>query len=223
METSGPPGSESSGAVGTTLTTTSSGGTEESGSSTTTTGEPLGETLLDLFVDCAEGDWESSDGNMPMTVNCDNNGLEPVNVFGGGWRIPMLISERFGMQQGVLILRPQPTDDGTVSVRFDAGPDGFLEPGVLEFDYEFVNTVQPDTEGRMGFQVFLRRPSADSVDFVQEFGPQNTGRGIGHWGTVSMDTAVLGENDELVFFVVSNFYTPEQGVALYNARIVAYD
>ena len=222
MGTSGSAGSGSSGATGTTLTTTS-GGTEESSSSTTSTGGPLGETLLDLFVDCAEGDWESSNGNTTMKVGCGNNGLEPVNVFGGGWRIPLLISERFGMQQDVLILRPQPTVDGTVSVRFDAGLDGFLEAGFLQFDYEFVNTLQDDTEGRMGFQAFLRRPSSDSVEFVQEFGPQNTGRPIGHSGSVSMDTAVLGENDELVFFVVSNIYTPDQGVALYNARIVAYD
>lgn len=224
VETSGTAESGSSTTAGTTPPTTSAE-TEGSSSSTTTsagsTGEPPGETLLDLFTDCERGDWESSGNDIKMQVGCGNDGFKPVNVFGGGWRFDMFDSPSFGAQQNVLILRPRPIDDGTVSVRFDAGPDGFAKDGVLEFDYEFVNTLGPDAEGRIGFQAFLLRPSDNIVEFVQEFGPQSTGLPVGHSGTVSMDTAVLGPNDQLVFFVRSNVFTTGQGVALYDARIVA--
>lgn len=209
--------------------TTSSSGLETEGSSSSstgidgTTGAPPEVILLDLFADCQMADWESSDGpSPPSPVNCDN-APNAINVFGGGWRFPMFVSETFGMQQNVLVVRPYPSADGIASASFLAGPDGFTENGVLEFDYEFVNTLQEDITSRMGFQVFLRRGDGANIDFVDDFGAGAQGFPIGRSGTVSMDTGVLGGADELVIFILSNTFTTGQGVALYNARIVASD
>lgn len=217
---SGPSETES----GTRETSTSTTGPRGSSSSTSAGPSETTDTsdgaLLDIYDDCILGDWQSSDGVQdPAPVTCVN-GPKATNNVGGAWRYPMYLSPEFGMQTNVLVLRPFPNSDGSVSVSFNAGKDGFDESARLVFDYEFVNTDGNDEISAMGFQAFLAAGDGSQVDFVQDFGPDGVGFPVGHHGTVDVDTGVMGGGDELVFFMLSNVYIEGQGVALYNARIV---
>lgn len=210
--------------TGTAETSTSTTGTGGSSSSTSAGPSETTDTsdglLLDIYEDCDLGDWQSSDGvSNPEPVVCLNN-PNAQNNEGGAWRYSMYPSPEFGMQTNALILRPFPNNDGSVSVSFNAGQDGFDESAHLVFDYEFVNTDGVDEISMMGFQAFVDVGDGSQVDFVGDFGPDGVGFPVGRSGTVDLDTGVMGGGDELVFFLLSNVYVEGQGVALYNARIV---
>jgi len=150
--------STSSSSSGGTGTTVSPEGDTTQGSSTglTTSGGtldvPAAVVLLDLFEDCALAQWQSFDIETGFSdASCEND-ERTLHELGGGWRYSTLDSPQFGMQQDVLILRPFPGNDGLVTATFNAGAAGIEQNAILQFDYEFINTLGDDETSRMGFQ-----------------------------------------------------------------------